>query len=511
MSIIQNLTKIVITIFFGGFFVYYLGDSIVNLSTNFPLWANSLIVLQLIIEAIVLLQTLMILIGIIDVMKEKESFFETPAILNVYPELDVYVPIRRVNVYVLEKTIRALKEQDYKQDKMNVFIIDDTPEIELSNSYRDLAEKYNVNYIYDPSNKKFKAGMLNISLPKGKAGYIAFFDFDQIPQPGILTHMVSILEDNPQYSFVQTKKTFRQLTNISKVWSALLYLQFFEVFERTKNRAKAVMFAGSTACFRREDINTVGGVPEETFTEDNNLTLHLLLAGKIGVFSSRVGSIGLVPNGFYAQISQLWRWSHGGTHTLSLHFIKLLRSKKLTFSQKTEFISTLGITPVLVIVYLYILSFIPLFTHGYDSYRVPIGGISSIVLIPVAISTTYVIFATLAIWFDRNNIGSEFKFRHLPGFLLIALASNFLIFTSGIAGLFRILGPESPRGKWSRYIPITRLSIVSLLLGLLLEYYSLKWLFQGLSAAIMSVVLAFTLLPTFFVVLLYKKPTIEET
>ncbi len=69
---------------------------------------------------------------------------------------------------------------------------------------------------------------------------------------------------------------------------------------------------GSTACFRREAIESVGGFPENTFTEDVALATKLLVNGRSGLFVNFYGSSGTVPNTFEEHISQLWRWSHGG-------------------------------------------------------------------------------------------------------------------------------------------------------------------------------------------------------
>ncbi|MCY3412913.1 MAG: glycosyltransferase [Candidatus Heimdallarchaeota archaeon] len=484
----------------------YAYSAIDNLTSIDKVWVKIIVIIQVAIESIIIFQAILITIGIFDVIKEDVSHFETPETLEKYPELDVFVPIRRVKLDILELTIKALVDQNYQKDKLNIHILDDTPEKELAESYKNLSIKYGVNYIYDPSNVKFKAGMMNIALKQVNAEYIAFFDFDQIPQPGILTHMVYLLQNNPQYAFVQTKKTFRELTNISRVWSALLYLQFFEVFERAKNKNKAVMFAGSTACFKRKYIDLIGGIPEETFTEDNYTTVKLLLEGQIGLFSDRVGSIGLVPNGFAAQISQLWRWSHGGTHTIKLNLRKILASNKLDWTQKNEIISMMMITPLLVVVYLYTISFVPIFLAGYDSPRLILGDVSSIFLIPIIIAFIYVVYAFLAIYFDRNNPYSEFKFRHLPGFLIIALAGNFLITTSGLTGMLGVLGPNSKRGQWNRNIPIIELGIFSFLVGIILVYYSYLWLIAGYKAAILLLIIAFSLIPTIIVVMLYKKP-----
>jgi len=423
---------------------------------------------------------------------------------DTYPTLDVYIPIRRVKLETLEKTVKAMVAQDYPKDKLSIYVADDTPEKDRSDQYAELCEKYEVNYIYDPSNKLYKSGMLNIAIPQGNGRFIAFFDYDQIPLEGILRHMVEVLLAHPDRVFVQTKKKFRDLYNLSRVWSALLYVQFFEVMEKTRNKLKTVLFAGSTACFRRLAIEELGGIPEVTFTEDNELTTALLLEGKYGIFSDVYGSLGTVPYGFPAQVAQLWRWSHGGSHVLHKEFVNIVKSRELNWNQKFEIMSLLSVTPILVFTYLYVVTFIPLLIAGVDSPRFILFGVSTLFYIPLGPAFTYLLMVIVALW-RVQKVNPEFDIKQLPGFLIIALASNMLIMGSGILGIFGIWGPKSKHGKWTRYLPLKKIAIFTLILGIGSIYLSIMWLMQGLHSAIILLAIGISILPTFPVVFYYTR------
>jgi cellulose synthase/poly-beta-1,6-N-acetylglucosamine synthase-like glycosyltransferase len=475
------------------------------ITENYEVWQLTIIIIQILFEITIFIQMAFIILGVTVAINSAEKSI-TPTPLEKYPDLDVFIPIRRVDASVLEQTIKGLRDGRYSQEHLHIYLADDTPEEHLIVKYKALADKYGVTYIHDPTNKKFKAGMLNIALKQGKSDYVAFFDFDQVPQRDILNHFIEVLYDHDDVSFVQAKKTFHDLTNLAKVWSALLYLQYFEIFQRNKEITNTVLFAGSTACFRRKAIDQVGGIPEDTFTEDNGLAVKLMLNGLYGKYTSMVGSVGSVPYGFSEQISQLWRWSHGASHVLRNTGMPIMKSKELKVSQKIDIIGTLGIAPVVILVYIYSLTFIPLILSGVDSKRVSIGNFSSLALIPIITALTYAVIAVVAVWLSRLDETSEFKFRHLPGFLIIALSSNVLTFSSGITGIFGKLGPSSNRGKWTREIRILQISIASFIIGLILEYFAIRWLLiDGYLSAILLIIIGFTLFSSLPISLYYLR------
>ncbi|MFV2016378.1 MAG: glycosyltransferase family 2 protein, partial [Candidatus Heimdallarchaeota archaeon] len=379
----------------------------------------------------------------------------------------------------LEETLVAFKNQSYPQDKLHIYIADDTPESSEILKLSKLADKYHVHYVTRPDNVRFKSGMLNLVLPDIKSEFIAFFDHDQIPEENIITKFIQIFHANPDVDFIQSKKVFRNLNNRFKVWSALLYALYFEVFERSKQFNDVVLFAGSTACFRRYAIDAVGGIPEDTFTEDNGLSVRLIMNGSRGYYYDQIGSTGEVPPTFPLQIAQLWRWSNGASHVMRNNFRKLMTSSNLTFAQRMDVMATFGISPLVVFIYIYGFSFIPLVIAGVDSSRLVILGFSSVILVPVFAAVTYTILASVSISLAKSDGVSEFKHRHLPGFLFIALASNLLVITSGLTGIFGKFGPDSKFGVWTREVHIKIISIVSLIIGIIIEWVAIPWFLNG--------------------------------
>ncbi|MHA2171968.1 MAG: glycosyltransferase [Candidatus Kariarchaeaceae archaeon] len=501
-SVIISLRVIAIGVIFLLFLHIYSG--LQNLiDSNYEVWQQFIIALQIIFEFIVFMQMAFIILGVAVALDESTLQLSSHQ-LDIYPDLDVYIPIRDVNPKKLEKTLIALKENDYPQEKLHIFLADDTPPGDLVQTYKQLAKHYGIQHIHEPSNILFKAGMLNLALKHGSSQFVSFFDYDQIPQQGILKHFIEVLTQYSDASFVQAKKSFHGLTNLAKVWSALLYTQYFEIFQRTKERSQTVLFAGSTACFRRADLEKVGGIPEDTFTEDNGLSVLLLLYGKHGKYSPRVGSIGSVPDNFSGQISQLWRWSHGASHVLRNYSIRILKSPDIRFSQKFDLIGTLGIAPIVVLVYIYSGSFILLIITGVDTSRILLMGISSLIFVPLITAVTYAIVATSSVWLSSTDKVSEFKFKHLPGFLLIALSSNVLVFSSGISGLLGLLGPRSKKGQWNRKIPIYTIGVIGCVLGLILEYLAFTWYLDGYKSALLLIVIGFTLIPSLPISLYYR-------
>lgn len=470
-------------------------------------WQKIVIYIQLAIEIFVFWQTSSMILNLSRSLNyDATTIVAKP--LQDYPPIDVFVPIRRVDPNILEKTLNSLRYQEYPNGVVKIFIADDTPEMDLVGKYKELADKYGAVHLHDPSNTKYKAGMLNIAMKEAQSEYIAFFDYDQVPTPGILSHLVSILESNPDVSYVQAKKAFRDLYNLTRLWSALLYVQLFEVLEKFKHLQNTVMFAGSTACFRRQAIDMVGGLPEDTFTEDNGLTVRLLTKGHSGIFTSRTGSVGTVPYGFPAQISQLWRWSHGGVHVLRNQLSSVIRSRSMKMGQKLDTIATFSITITTVFIYLYTLSFIPLILTGIDSPRINFfgtNGVSTLIYIALAPAFTYLLIAVFALYSIDSDEKSEFKLKNLVGFLIIALSSNILILQSGLAAILGVYGPNSRKGAWTRDVPIWRIASIGFIIGLMVEVASIIWMIQGYSSAIVLLLIGFTLLPTLPIVFYYTR------
>ena len=458
----------------------------------------TIIVIQFLIEIFIIFQSSIFLWTI-----SNYNNYEDPKLadqIEDYPEIDVMIAIRYVEPEILKKTLVGFNNTNYPNEKLNIYLADDTPDDKLSNIYKELAVEYSANYYYNPLNKMYKAGILNLLLNETNSEYVAFFDYDHIPKPDILEKMIKVLIQNPNKSFVQAKKQFGNYNKYYMNWASLLYIIYFEILQKIKQNTGTVMFAGSTACFRREAIESVGGFPENTFTEDVALATKLLVNGRSGLFVNFYGSYGTVPNTFEEHISQLWRWSHGGAQVLKTQWMSVIKSKKLNLGQKLNILSLFAITPSIFMYYIYSFSFIPLFLERIDPPRMTIFGFSSLILIPIIPTIVYLALINLTL-IEKNDELTRSRIYILVKYLIIGLSTIILICKGTILGLIGLRGPNSSKGDWNYKENTYLISIISCIVGVLLIVFSLDIIIDGIYSALMLFIVGFSLLPVLPIVI----------
>ncbi len=489
----------------GVIMIFHVWGALLGLIAETSLFYRVYVSIQLALETLILYEVIFLLITIgIDKPMNGEV---DPDVLEFdhYPDVHVVLPIRFVPVEKIEKTIKGFMDQSYPKEKIHVVVADDTPDEEQSEVYRSLCAKYSVEYFYRPENKKYKAGMLNLLLPTLKHDYACFYDYDQVPTRDAVKVLVWGIMNNPDAAYVQLKKEFRGLTDYVNEWSALLYLQFFELLQPRKEKLGVALFAGSTAIFRLSALREIGGFSEETFTEDTDTSFKLLASGKRGKFLNFLGSIGDVPHGYSNQISQVWRWSHGGTNVLRCRYRDIMSSPHLSFQQKTETLSIVFMTPVLFVSYVYGFSFIPLILMGFESQRAYIYGVTTAIFIPASLLITYTLFVIYSISKRKMRGESEFKYSQILGFIYISISSNLMLMDANFYGFLGLLGPNSPRGKWTRKINIKQRSIFLLLLGIVLSVFGLQAMISGFPSGLLIFLVGTSLFPPFIISFIQRK------
>lgn len=466
-------------------------------------WIFSVEVVQLILEGVIFMHMFFLFYSLSYSKLNGEADYILGEVTD-YFDFDVIVPTRYVNPVILETTLKALISTDYPAAKLHIYVADDTSDENLSKAYNHICSKYQINYFYKPENVDYKAGILNLLLPYLQSEHFAIFDYDHVPDNQVFKTFAYAFVNNPDAGFVQAKKRFHNLHRISHKWSALIYSQLFEIMEPAKDQLKTVLFAGSTACFRKSAVELVGGFPQSTFTEDTAITIEMLQHKIYGKFINYYGSTGDVPTTYDVQIAQLWRWSHGASHLFSLYFKKILFSKNISWKQKFDLYSTLGITPILVTTYLFSLTFVPLLALGIDSTRWMIGDINSLIFIPIFAILSYLILLVLSLYRVKVNGMNEFNYRDVVMLTILAISSNVLIFSAGFTGVLRLLGPKSSRGRWNRKIPILRNSMIAFVFGAALIAYGIIAFLNHYYSSILIILIGISFLPSLFVTIASK-------
>jgi cellulose synthase (UDP-forming) len=143
------------------------------------------------------------------------------------------------------------------------------------------------------------------------AEYVVVLDCDHVPDEDFLGATLGHLCDK-RVALVQTPQYYANARE-SRIASAAWAQQalFFGPIACGKDGMGAMFCCGTNAVFRRIALEQIGGFPEESLTEDFELSVHLHERGWQTVYVPDVLARGLGPEDMASYISQQQRWARG--------------------------------------------------------------------------------------------------------------------------------------------------------------------------------------------------------
>ncbi|WP_207538696.1 UDP-forming cellulose synthase catalytic subunit [Sabulicella rubraurantiaca] len=250
-----------------------------------------------------------------------------------WPTVDVYVPTYNEDLEIVRPTVLACMQMDYPQDKLNVWILDDGRRPE----FRVFAEEAGCGYIIRPDNKGAKAGNLNHAMRHTDGKYIVIFDCDHAPTRAFLQMTLGWLERDSRIAMVQTPHYFhspdpfeRNLARGRPVPNEGLL--FYGLIQDGNDTWNAAFFCGSCAVIRREALEEVGGVPQETVTEDCHCSFRMQSKGWHTAYLRVPLASGLATERLAIHIGQRMRWARGMIQVLRRE--NTLFARTLTLTQR---------------------------------------------------------------------------------------------------------------------------------------------------------------------------------
>jgi cellulose synthase (UDP-forming) len=221
------------------------------------------------------------------------------------PAVDVLVPVYGEPVEVVEPTIAAAVAM--RGARVEVALLDDggSPEMEA------LARRHGVRYIRRTVHSGAKAGNINHALDLVDSPFVAVFDCDHVPSPDFLERTLGHLDDDG-VAMVQTPQWYANApdNDVADAAAAQQSL-FFGPIARGKDARGSMFCCGTNMVFRREALDDVGGFPEDSVTEDFQLSLRLHEQGWRTAYVSEVLAQGLGPEDMASYASQQQRWARG--------------------------------------------------------------------------------------------------------------------------------------------------------------------------------------------------------
>lgn len=230
----------------------------------------------------------------------------------------VLIPTYNEPAEVVGPTIAAARELEPAHE---TWVLDDGDRAWL----RDLCRTLDVRYVTRPEHEHAKAGNLNHALAlmarEEAAGaspidLVAVLDCDHVPLPSFLTATLGYFVDE-NMALVQGPQTFYNGGAFDDDGYTGEQGLFFNVQLAARHRAGAGTFwCGSTSVLRVAALRAVGGVAQETVTEDLHTTLKLQRLGWRTAYHHQTLALGLAPETPEQYLVQRRRWGMGAMQVL---------------------------------------------------------------------------------------------------------------------------------------------------------------------------------------------------
>lgn len=235
------------------------------------------------------------------------------------PRVTIQLPMYNER-FVAERIIEQTCRIEYPRDRLEIQVLDDstdeTQEVARATVARMRALGHDIVYLHRTDRTGYKAGALEAATGQATGEFIAIFDSDFVPPPGILRDTIHYFTDE-QVGMVQARWEHlnRNQSLLTKAQAILLDGHF--VIEHTaRNRTGRFMsFNGTAGIWRRKAIEDAGGWQHDTLTEDLDLSYRAQLRGWKFVFLPHLTSPAELPPEMNAFKAQQHRWTKGGAQT----------------------------------------------------------------------------------------------------------------------------------------------------------------------------------------------------
>ena len=238
------------------------------------------------------------------------------------PLVSVLLPVYNEKL-VVTKLIDAVCALQYPAGKLEILLLDDSTD-ETCQIVAARIEHYrergiSIRHVRRETRIGYKAGNLNFGLSLAQGDFIAIFDADCLPPPDFLRKvMPCFAEEN--VGFLQTGVRY-----VNRNASFLTRFQAIEAEHKEdvttglSHDGFMASLTGSSCVWRRNCIDSIGGISAETITEDVDMGYRAQLDAWKYVFLPEVTSLAELPETMGAFRVQRQRWARGLLHNALRH------------------------------------------------------------------------------------------------------------------------------------------------------------------------------------------------
>ncbi len=257
--------------------------------------------------------------------------------------VDIYITVAGEPIEIVRKTVLAAMRIDYPFS--HVYILNDG-KVAGKKNWRQIENIPNqtdpgkVSCITRTEPGGAKAGNINHALKLTTSPFIAILDCDHVPKKNFLKAMAGYFID-PKVAFVQSPQYYRNHTSgfvANAAWQQQTL--FFGPICRGKARTNSLFMCGTNMLIRREALDDVGGMSQDSITEDLLTSLLMHAKGWKSIYVPRILAEGLAPEDLGSYWKQQFRWSRGSLEVLFKYNPLFLPG--LSWQQRVQYLASVS-------------------------------------------------------------------------------------------------------------------------------------------------------------------------
>ncbi|KRE99552.1 polysaccharide deacetylase [Frateuria sp. Soil773] len=258
---------------------------------------------------------LLLLGGLAIVNRLRDRRRVPPALGDEPPLVSVLIPAYNEEK-VIASSIRRILQSRYPN--LEVIVVDDGSTDATSAVVGEhYAREPRVRLITTPNGGKAHA--VNTALAASAGTVVVALDADTQFEPDTIPHLVRWFAD-PAVGAVAGNAKVGNRINLITLWQALEYI----TAQNLERRALAALGAitvvpGAVGAWRREALERLGGFPDDTLAEDQDLTLSVQKAGYRTLFDAEAIAWTEAPDTARGLARQRFRWAYGTLQCLWKH------------------------------------------------------------------------------------------------------------------------------------------------------------------------------------------------
>jgi biofilm PGA synthesis N-glycosyltransferase PgaC len=219
---------------------------------------------------------------------------------------------------VIKQAIYSLLQLDYP--RYEVLVIDDgstDDTYERAQEMARLSDKVPVRVFTKPNGGKSDA--LNVGMAHARGNFILNMDGDTKLSANTLRACIRHFDDPRVGAVAGNVKVFNRENFLTKI-QALEYVEGLAMARKAQSYLRSVnIIPGPLGMFRKSTLIQVGGYDHDTFAEDCDLTLKLLMLGWHVVYESSAIAWVETPSRTLDLLKQRYRWTRGILQAIKKH------------------------------------------------------------------------------------------------------------------------------------------------------------------------------------------------